>query len=226
MRAINPSVYAALQQNRLVARDFLWIEGRRRDNPAVKVGQGFWSDVMTITAEVREPINNSVVTRTFVGSGGMIGISAIAAVSNITVQTATVTMSHIDPAVKNAVMVYDLKQATVEIYRGLFDPDSGALVNAAVCRFFGFVDGAPVTRGPENSEGHIELTCVSHTQELTRSNPDTRSDESQKKRLATDNFYQDTATVGERRIFWGRVDEKAGGNGFVMRLAKATGVAS
>ena len=216
MRAINPAVYAALQADRLVARDFLWIEARRRDAPNITVGQGFWSDVMTVSAEVREPTNNSVVTRNFVGSGTLIQISAIAAVSNITVQTVTITMSQLDPAVKTAAMVYDLKQARVEIYRGLYNPDTGQLVDAAVCRFYGFVDGAPIERGPENEDGKIELTCVSHTQELTRSNPATRSDEDQKTRSASDNFYADAATVGERRIFWGKVNDKTtttrGGN--------------
>jgi hypothetical protein len=50
----------------------------------------------------------------------------------------------------------------------------------------------------------VFLTCVSHTQEMTRSNPDTRSDASQRLRSGTDNFYADCASVGEWEIFWGK----------------------
>jgi hypothetical protein len=38
---------------------------------------------------------------------------------------------------------------------------------------------------------------------MTRSNPDTRSDASQRVRAADDNFYQDTAVVSEWQHFWG-----------------------
>jgi hypothetical protein len=39
---------------------------------------------------------------------------------------------------------------------------------------------------------------------MTRSNPDTRSNDSQKLRLSSDTFYKDTAATGDWEIFWGR----------------------
>lgn len=207
MRSLNPSVYAALQERRLVARDFIIIRARDRSNPLLKIEQGFWSDVQNITAEIRDPQTNSVVTKTFVGSGTMISVSAIPAVSNLTVQTVTVIMSQLDPAVRTAAYVYDLKQGDIEIYRGIFNPDSYQLVDAAICRFFGFINDCDIQTPAENDEGSIVLTCTSHTQEITRSNPATRSDEDQRKRLASDDFFVDAAVIGERKVFWGKEND-------------------
>ncbi len=112
-------------------------------------------------------------------------------------------MSQLDPGVENIVRGYDLKQARVEIYRGLFDVDSRQLKKPAFNRFVGFVDQVEITTPKENEAGSIVLTCASHTQEMTRANPDTRSNDSQKKRNPTDNFFQNVTTVGETEFFWG-----------------------
>ncbi len=106
--------------------------------------------------------------------------------------------------VNDLVRTYDCKQGTVQIFRGLFDPATRTMVGPAYPRFYGFIDQSPINTPAENAEGNVTLTCTSNTQELMRSNSDTRSDASQRLRSATDNFYQDTAVVGTWQMFWGK----------------------
>jgi hypothetical protein len=187
---------------RLIPRDFIWLKARTLGT-GLPFPYGFWSDVGNVSAPVLDPDTGDAVTRDFEGAGSLISIGDIPLVSNAEVQTVTVTMSQIDDAVANIVRAYDLKQAGIEIYRGLFSPATRLLVAPAFSRFVGFVDDVDIATPSENEEGAITLSCVSHTQEMTRVNSDTRSDDSQKRRLSTDNFFQDATTVGEWELFWG-----------------------
>lgn len=198
-----PPYYAALQARRLVARDFIWFVVRTRDTGAA-VTDGYWSDVGDVTADVIDPETGGTVSRTFRGAGALISISDIPLVSTLTVQNVNVVLSQIADRVNALVRQYDCKQGKVEIFRGLFDPDSRALVAPAVPRFAGTIDEAPITTPAAGKAGNVTLTCTSNTQELTRSNPDTRSDASQRLRSSTDDFYADVAVVSTWEQFWGR----------------------
>jgi len=202
LRQISPANQTALEDRRLVARDFLWIVARNR-NTGELVPDGMWSDVGTVTADVINPDTGQPITRTFSGSGTLIQISDIPLVSNITVQNVEIRMSHLHDRVSLLVREYDCRQARVEIFRGLFDPESRQMVAPAECRFVGFVDTVEIRTPSENDEGGVSLNCVSHTQEMTRGNPDTRSDATQKLRDPNDGFFADSSTAGEWEVFWG-----------------------
>jgi hypothetical protein len=203
MRSITGNNHNALQERRLVARDFLWIKAREIDSDA-PFEYGFWSDVGNVAAQVLNPNTGLPETRNFEGSGSLIQISDIPLVSNLSVQNATISMSQIDEAVANLVRGYDLKQAVVEVYRGLFDPNTRQMVDAAFPRLVGYVDDVDIVTPKEGEAGSITLTCAPHTQETTRSNPDTRSHDSQLLRDPTDDFFRDATTVGDWEFFWGR----------------------
>lgn len=207
MRYLSAENYSALQARELVARDFLWIVGRNRAT-GDPFPYGFWSDVGDVSAPVLNPNTGLAETRNFEGSGTLIQISDIALVANLTVQTITVTMNQIDDAVQNVIRGYDLKQAQVEVYRGLFSPVSRQIVAPAVNRFIGYVDQVDIKTPEEGGEGSITLTCASHSYEFTRYNPSTRSHEDQKRRDANDAFFVDASTVGEWEHFWGRTNGK------------------
>lgn len=207
MRNISAQNLAAIQARQLVARDFLWINARTIDTGA-PYSHGFWSDAGNVSAPVLNPNTGLAVTRNFEGSGTLISISDIALVANLTVQSVTIEMSQLDPAVELIVRGYDLRQAGVEVYRGLFNPSTRKIVAPALCRFVGFVDEVEIKTPKEGEPGSISLTCVSHAQEMTRANADTRSDASQRRRSATDNFFQDVTTIGEVEFFWGRKSGK------------------
>lgn len=201
-RYISQENHDALKLRQLVARDFLWLVVRDRSTGAT-VTDGLWSDVGNVSADVINPDTGLVDTRNWYGSGTLVAIDDIPMVSNLSVQNVNIRLSQIDDRINDLVRLYDAKQGRVEIYRGLFDPDSRQMVAPAECRFVGFVDKIEIQTPSENEDGSVTLVCASHTQEMTRSNPDTRSDATQKLRNASDNFYQDTSTAGEWEVFWG-----------------------
>lgn len=203
MRSLPSEIIAALEARALVARDFIWIIARTRDTGS-PVSDGYWSDVGTTTCEVINPNTGSPVERTFYGAGGLISTSDIPLVSNLTVQTVTVRLSQVADRVNDLMRTYDVKQAQIQIFWGLFDPSTRELVAPAEPRFVGFIDKVDIRTPSENEEGGVTLSCVSHTQEMTRTNPDTRSDASQRLRSATDDFLVDSAVVGDWELFWGR----------------------
>lgn len=206
-RTISASNQDALQDRRLVARDFLWIVARKRDT-GEPVSDGMWSDVGDILADVINPDTGLPITRQFRGSGTLVEISDIPLVMNISVQNVVIRMSQVEARVEQLVRDYDCKQARVEIFRGLFSPDTRQLVAPAECRFVGFVDEIEIKTPSENGEGGVFFTCASHTQEMIRSNPDTRSHESQILRAPGDTFFQDVGTVGDWELFWGKKSGK------------------
>lgn len=202
-KTLDSGSYAALQSGALVSRDFIWFIVRDRSTGA-PVTDGYWSDVGTTTAQVIDPETGGTVSRQFFGADGLISISDIPLVSTLQVQTITIELSQASDRINDLIRTYDCKQATVQIFRGLFDPQTRAQSGPAFPRFYGFIDEAPIKTPAENATGNVTLTCTSNTQELMRSNSDTRSDASQRLRSATDNFYQDTAVVGLWESFWGR----------------------
>lgn len=206
MRAISLDNQNALAQRALVYRDFVWIVARERDT-GDPVSVGFWSDLENVSGVfVLNPDTGLPVARSYYGAGGLIEIDGIPAVSTIEVQDVNIRMSQLDEMVLQAVRLYDTKQARVEIHRGLFDPISRDLVAPAVVRFVGFVNQTPIVTPAEGGDGGVTLVCVSHTQELMRSNPATRSHEDQKiNRSTTDNFFVDASVAFQWEFDWGAV---------------------
>lgn len=209
-RSLSAENYTALQQRKLLARDFIWFQVKNRNN-GDPVYDGYWSDVGTITASVIDPNTGGATSRQWFGVGALISISAIPLVSNLTVQNVTVTLSKVADRVNDLVRTYECKQGRVEIFRGLFDPETRQLVAPAAPRFVGFIDDIQIKTPEEGGEGSVVLTCNSHTQELTRTNTETRSDASQQARAPGDDFYADTAVVGGWQFFWGRASGTATG---------------
>ena len=210
MRTISPANQAALAARRLMPRDFLWIVARTRDT-GLPVSVGFWSDLTNVSSLVINPDTGAANLRDFYGAGSLIQISDIPAVATVTVQRVTVQMSQLDEMVEQAVRLYDIKQARVEIYTGLLDPNSRKLVAPAEARFVGFIDEVRIDTPAEGGDGGVTITCVSHTQELARANPATRSHEDQKARSSGDAFFIDAAVCGEWQHYWGDAQGKTEG---------------
>lgn len=210
VRQISPEVQERLEAGALVARDFLRITARARDTLA-PVGAGFWSGLGPISAPVVDAEMGFEVVYDFEGVGGLIVADPIPLVSDLTVQSISLKFSGLDDRLDYLVRAYDVGQAPIQIYRGFFDPETLRLAAPASPRFTGFVDGAPIETPASGSVGSITLRCVSCAQEMTRSNPDLRSDESQQARAAGDAFYRDVATIGAVQCFWGRKASSVGG---------------
>lgn len=212
MRSLESGVLTAITGRVVEARTLVWVVAKERESPFGDYGFGLWTDGGTFEADVVDALTGSTDTRTFAG-GAILKVGDIALTSDIAVRTVDLTLSAIDANVESMVRTYDVRGAPIQIYRGFFDPDTRELVAAARARFVGFVDRAPITTSGEGEASTVTLSCASHTRELTRKNPAVRSHESQILRSATDNFYQDTGTVGEWDIAWGEVRKNAGGTG-------------
>jgi len=202
MRDVPAATQALLEGDTIVARDFMRITARRRDNGA-PVSECFWSDLGSVNAQVIDPDSGAAVSYDFSGVGALIAMDPIPMVSNLTVQTIDIQFSQLDDRINELLRVYDIRQAKVEIWRGEFNPATMRMLEPAAVRFVGTVDGAPVETPPEGGEGSIAIRCVSSAQELTRGNTDVRSHESQQIRAPGDDFYKDVAAVGDLVIFWG-----------------------
>lgn len=206
MKSYPANTVAALAARRLLPRDFLTITARTRDTGA-PVSVGFWSDLANVSALVTDPEMGMPVLRDFYGSGSLIQISDIPAIVGVSVETVTVTMSQLHDQVEEALRLYDVKQARVEIHTGLLDPDSRKLVDPAEPIFVGFIDKVEIRTPAEGGEGAAVLTCASGTQELLRSNPSTRSHADQQVRAPGDAFFLDAAVCDDWDHYWGAVGQ-------------------
>lgn len=202
-REISDETQALLEAQAIEPRDFMTIVARSRAT-GEPVSDSMWSDVGNVNANVINPDTGAVETRSFYGSGNLVKISDIPLVSNLTVQNVNIELSHLASNAEELIRGYDVRQAVVQIFRGLFEPGTGRLVEPAFPRFTGFVDSVEVVTASENDEGSNNLTCASHTQEVTRANTATRSDSSQKVVNPNDTFYADAASTPEWKIWWGQ----------------------
>lgn len=201
MRTISPTLQAALAARRLRARDYLWIIAKDLITDA-PVSVGFWSGLENSTHQVVDPHTGSTVSRAFYGAGSLIAIDDIPAIIGFDTSPITISMSQLDTQVNNAVRGYNCKFAEVQTFRGAFDPDTNVLLEAAFCRFFGYIDNIKIVTPKENEDGNVILTCMPGTVQALRSNPSIRSHEDQggvAGRHPGDDFFKDAAVVGD----WG-----------------------
>lgn len=174
-----------------------------RGNAAGRTGYGFWNDVSTYSAPVRDGRTGVTVDREFLGLADGLSVGSIPLVADITVRTVDVTLPHLDDTVQALVRGHNVRGAPIEIYRGYFDPNTRELVATAKPRFVGYIDGAPIVTPKEGDQGSVTLHCVSTTRELTRTSSDVRSHDSQLARADDDDFYKDVGVVGDWDIAWG-----------------------
>lgn len=205
MRSVDTATLAALASGRLVARNFLTITAvDRTQSVPVPVTGCFWNDVGPTTINVISGVDGTTVSRTYAGSGGLIEVDDIPLVNDLTVQSISVALNHLSQAIDTLIRAYDMKQAPVEIHRGLYDPTTRALVAPASLRFVGYCDGCEIDTPLVEQAGGVKLTLVSDTRELTRQSTDKRSDASQRLRDPTDSFFQYNAVIANVQIFWGQ----------------------
>jgi len=209
MRYLDPAEITAIAARTVVARDFVVITVKDRLTGNTS-DVGFWSDAGPFSCLVRDGRTGVIASRTFVG-GALVSIGDIPLTSDISVRTVDVVLSGIDASVIDAIRTYDARNAPITIYRGYLNPDTLELVAPAKARFIGFIDTAPIETPAEGGASTVTLSCVSHTRELTRRNPDVRSHESQILRKADDDFFRDTTVVGGWELFWGKEKGRVGG---------------
>jgi len=210
MRNLDSAELTAIAARTVVARDLLWVTSKNRETGADH-SLGFWNDVMTVTVSVIDGRTGSTVSRDFRGVGAALQVGKIPLTSDITIRNVDIDIPYLDSVSAELVRTYDVRSAAMQLYRGYFDPATRVMLAAAKARFVGYVDGAPIVTPKEGGEGSITLHCVSTTRELTRTNAEVRSHESQLVRAAGDFFYKDVGVVGDWDIARGVARGKVGG---------------
>jgi hypothetical protein len=202
MRSIPAQVAAALAARAIVERQLIWFTVRDRETGA-PYSEGYWNDLGTVTAPVQDAETGLVVNRVFSGSGTLIEVDPIPAVSNLTIQRIEARLAQVSDRVNDLLRGYEPRQGKVQVYRALFDPNTRGIVDYAFPIFSGFIDEIVIPTPAEGGDGAVRVTLVSHTREITRSNPATRSDADQRRRSANDDFFKDVGVVGDPEVFWG-----------------------
>ena len=128
------------------------------------------------------------------------------------VDTTQVVLNHLHPVVQLMTRGHDIRNAKVQIHRGMLDPNSMLLAANPRCRRLGQVNTNPTRTAAVGGEGDTTLRIVSHTRELTRTNTAMRSDETQRLRNG-DRFRRYSGIAGKIEIFWGenKASEDGGG---------------
>lgn len=205
---VNTSVALAdAPRKGLIMRDLVWITAKDRSTGSPE-SVGVWSGRVPTTVPVINPKDGSTDNRVYQPLGQLI-VPPIPATMDLEVRTIRIRLSRLSGALLNAIRLYDAKMAPIEIHRGIFDPTTGRLVDPAMCRFFGFINAAPITISPSGQEGGIELECTSYSRIMTRTSGKLFSDEVLKDRSG-DRFGQYLDVAGDWRIWWGQEEKVVG----------------
>lgn len=207
---LDPAAVTALQQRVVEPRTFVWVTARDRDtgDPA---SVGFWDGLYDVTVSVISGVTGGTASRLYYGAGSLLSVEGIGGQGGLAAQEVSVRLSQIDGQVAQAFRGYDPTQAAIEIHTGIFTPGTNTLVDNPRAIFLGFVDEVEIRTPEEGGEGYIEARCQSHSRELTRTNTDTRSDQSQRRRDENDAGMIYAGQVAEWAPFWGQFDTRGGG---------------
>jgi hypothetical protein len=192
-----------------IRHNLFWITAKNRTTGGEE-SMGFWDGYDNLNIPVVSSITGTIVNRDYIAFGSLLAIDPISLVSDLTIRNVKVALSHLSPEVQDAFRLYDARLAPVEIHRVLLDQDTMLPVGPAHPRFIGFVNEAPIERPAVGGEGGLSVICVSHTRQLTRTNPGKRSDETQKLR-GGDRFRRYSTVSGDVSFWWG--EKKGSTNG-------------
>lgn len=159
---------------------------------------GFWDDLGTI----------SVNGQSYTGSGALGEAVTVSGKADLQITPLILQLSGISQAVANLIRGAVVGQEDVTLAIGIFDPDSKAIIGSPIPMFRGYLDDVPIITPPSGGACTVSLTCESIARELTVKSTDTRSNDSQKTRLAGDLFYKYTDQVREHHVFFGSKPNK------------------
>lgn len=213
VRSLDAATQGAVRdRSRVIPRNFIGCTVWDDEGEPVFFGfTDYGEDIITNVIDIE---TGSTVSRTFYGDDAPIqGMDQIPLKVGIEVDTTQVVLNQIHPVVQLMVRGHNCRNAKVQIWRGYLDPVSMLLVAEPRSRRVGQINGTPIVTPAVGGQGSITLKIVSHTRELTRTNPAKRSDETYRLRSG-DRFGRYSGTAGQWEIWWGeaRQAENAVGN--------------
>lgn len=202
MRSLDVATQTAIRdRSKIAIRNFVLVDAKDDDSDLVRFGFTDYGE--NVTLNIVDGRTQAVVSRDYYGDDGpLISIDPIPLKIGLEIPTVQVILSNLHPQVQDMIRNHNIRNVQVQIHRAYLDLDSMLPVANPRCRLLGLVNGAPIDTGSMGGSGTATLECVSHTRELTRTNPAKRSDETQKLR-AIDRFRKYGSVAGEWDIFWG-----------------------
>ena len=202
VRVLDAATQGAIRnRNAIVPRNFVVITAKNRLT-GEPVLHGFWDDAETVTTNIVSGEDGAVVSRTFHGDAAILKLDPIPMRIGLEVRTIQLVLNPLHAGVAALLRGDEPRGGKVEIYRGLLDPATMLLLAEPRIRFLGKINGAPIETPAAGGEARATLRIVSHTRELTRTNPAKKGDETQRLRSG-DRFRRYTGVAGEWPIWWG-----------------------
>ena len=205
MRNLSPAFLAALQAAQdggIVPVRLVWVQAKDRAT-GLPVEVGFWSGDEDQEITVVSGSTGLPVVRLYYGAVNL-DISEITYVSDLTIQTVTVSVSQIADIAQQLVREFDVRLAKVEIHEMCIDPETGQLAAMPELAFLGEVDGAPIRTPAAGGEGSIDFAVRSDAiSMLTRRNSRKSSHEGQRLRSG-DEWGKYSSTVATWTVPWGK----------------------
>lgn len=205
MKNVSPAFMATLAKARDLGLEpvhFVWFQALARDT-GLPVEIGYWTWDEDVSVSVISGTTGLPVSRTYYGALNL-EVSDIPYVSDLTIQTVTVSFGQIAAAAQQVVREYDLRLAKCEIHAMAVDPDTGVLASAPELVFLGEVNGAPINTPAVGQDGSIELSIRSDAiSMLARKNSRKSSYEGQKLRSG-DEWGKYSSTVATWTVPWGK----------------------
>lgn len=204
MLILDAAIQAALDSGRIKRREFLKFEFPSGT-------YGFWTGAGPITYSGIVYQNAGSV----IAIGGLSGMTDGAAVP-IQVHLSSIPNSELTPDVLTGIFAEDYKFRPVFLYRGIYDPVTGALIADRWLRWSGFVDYIENVAEP-GGPAKLIFYCESRRFDDQRTGYRMWSDEDQRKIDSNDRFFQNVTTAGKRAIDWGRRPDKPKGKNYPRR---------
>lgn len=194
---------AALESGQLVMRYFWVAHGRT----LAGVGKtlAYWTGEDNVAVNVVPVQGSAPVSWNFVGGGTLLAVPDIVDTIGLEARSSTYGFNHLDTTVGSPMdMIFgnDFRVARVELYRGVFDPQTWQLVSNPYLMHAGRVDGPEVNDAAIDGEGALQIPVVDSAIDLTMTNTAMSSDEQQKLR-SNDRFRRWSDTAADVPYWWG-----------------------
>ncbi|QWY83358.1 hypothetical protein [Rhizobium phage RHph_X3_2] len=206
MRDVDPNLQLALENapfDGLVPRRLVYMTGKSFDT-GLPTSVAFWSGYDEQTFTVESPDDDTTFARAYVG-GVDLQTGSIPLVSDLTIQTVSISLNALHPAVQNFVRGSDIRLGKVQIHDVVLSAQSRNAVSTAPLVFLGEIDGSPIDiQGANTGEATVTIRAVSDViSMLSRTNPAKSSFQEQMLRDA-DEFGKYAATVSTWQVSWGQ----------------------
>lgn len=206
MRDVDPALQLALENapaDGLVPRRLVYMTGKSFTT-GLPTSVSFWTGYDEQTFNVEDPDSDGAIARAYVG-GVDLQTGSIPLVSDLTIQTISISLNALHPAVQNFVRGSDIRLGKVQVHDVVLSAKSRNPVSVAPLVFLGEIDGSPIDLpSADSGEAAVTIRATSDViSMLSRTNPAKASFQEQTLRQA-DEWGIYSATVATWQVSWGQ----------------------